>query len=383
MLISDCPLCASQHLSQFLHRSRVPVHQNLLLGDRQEARNIACGELSMVVCGDCGFVTNSAFDQDLLMYGRNYDNNQGWSPSFQRHVDSLVELLVVHKGIRNKRIVEVGCGQGQFLRRIVNEGSNSGVGFDPSYSGPESMAGGRIRFKASYYDATCTDEPADVVICRHVIEHVPDPIKLLTSVRAAIVDQPQAKVFFETPCVDWILTKNVVWDFFYEHCSLFSSSSLATAFQLSGFKIESVTKLFGDQYLWLEASPAVSIVEKNGSETFKLAAAYARQEQKLVKGWKQRIEALTRKGRVALWGAGAKGATFASLIDPDCKLIDCLVDLNPNKQGKFIAGSGHEIVEPQALSERGITQAILMNPNYRQENEQIVRNEKLAVELID
>lgn len=317
------------------------------------------------------------------MYGRNYDNNQGWSPSFQKHVDGLVELLVVQKGIRNKRIVEVGCGQGQFLRRIADEGSNRGVGFDPSYSGPESMAGARIRFKTSYYDETCTDEPADVVICRHVIEHVPDPIKLLTSVRAAIGDQPQANVFFETPCVDWILTKNVVWDFFYEHCSLFSSSSLATAFQLSGFKVESVTKLFGDQYLWLEASPAVSNVEKSGSETFKLAAAYARQEQKIVKGWKQRIEALTRNGRVALWGAGAKGATFASLIDPDCKLIDCLVDLNPNKQGKFIAGSGHEIVEPQALRERGITQAILMNPNYRQENEQIVRNEKLTVDLID
>ena len=84
----------------------------------------------------------------------------------------------------------------------------------------------------------------------------------------------------------------------------------------------------------------------------------------------------------ALWGAGAKGVTFANLIDGSRELIDCVVDLNPLKQGHYLPGTGHPIVSHQALTARGVSTAILMNPNYREENLALIREAGLDVELI-
>ena len=176
----------------------------------------------------------------------------------------------------------------------------------------------------------------------------------------------------------------VLWDLFYEHCSLFSKESLGLAFRRSGFALERIELVFGGQYLWLEASLShVYEALPMAQNTKQLAIAYAADEQKLREAWLERLRDLGQSGKVALWGAGAKGATFANLVDPNCTLIDCLVDLNPNKQGRFSPGTGHPIVQPADLPARQVQNAILMNPNYRLENLQLLDKAGIGLNLID
>lgn len=387
MMIHRCPVCESLRLTPFLQRSQVPVHQNLVVASQEAARSVTRGELDLMVCEDCGFVFNRAFDLSRLAYGENYDNTQSCSAYFDTYLDGLVKDLVERQGVRNSTIVEVGCGKGQFLRKLVSYpgANNKGFGFDPSYVGEDIELDGRLAFRRCYYDDTCTDVAADVVVCRHVIEHVPEPMALLRSVRAALGHSPKARVFFETPCVEWILHNRVVWDFFYEHCSLFTAASLSLAFQRAGFAVERVEHIFGGQYLWLEArvSNASLSTIQSLPETAKLAQAYGAEEETLRQKWLARLIELKASGKVALWGAGAKGATFANLVDPDCTLIDCVVDLNPNKQGRYIPGTGHPIVAPADLPRRGVSSAVLMNPNYREENLRLLADAGIELELID
>lgn len=381
-----CPVCESAQLKPFLQRSQVPVHQNLVVTRQGAARTVTRGELDLVICEACGFVFNQAFDLSRLSYGEDYDNTQSCSAYFDAYLDGLVQDMVERQGVRNCTIVEVGCGKGHFLKKLVNYpgANNRGFGFDPSYVGPQTDLNGRLQFRTCYYDQSCTDIAADVVVCRHVIEHVPEPLQILRSVRAALASSPKARVFFETPCVEWILRHRVIWDFFYEHCSLFTAESLGLAFRRTGFAVERVEHIFGGQYLWLEARVADfdEALPMTG-ETVRLATSYAADEQKLREAWLARLRDLGQSGKVALWGAGAKGATFANLVDPDCALIDCVVDLNPNKQGRFIPGTGHPIVAPADLPVRGVRNAVLMNPNYRQENLQLLAEAGIELNLID
>lgn len=387
MTIERCPVCEQRRLFPFLLRMRVPVHQNLVVARREEARSVTRGELDLVVCEGCGFVFNRAFDLSRLDYGAEYDNTQCCSAYFDAYLDGLVNDLVERLGVRNSTIVEVGCGKGQFLKKLVSYpgANNRGFGFDPSYAGPETDCEGRLTFRRCYYDESCTDVAADVVLCRHVIEHVPEPLALLSSVRVALAHSPNARVFFETPCVDWILRNRVVWDFFYEHCSLFTATSLTTAFQNAGFVVGRIEHIFGGQYLWLEARVDADAVfgAPAPSPTPALAKAYGADEELLRKNWLTRLIQLKEQGPVALWGAGAKGATLANLVDPDCVLIDCVVDLNPNKQGAYLPGTGHAIVAPCELSRRGIRNAVLMNPNYRAENLRLLADAGIELNLID
>ena len=390
---ATCPLCGAQALQPFLHRNAVPVHQNLVVNSPTSARSIARGVLDLAVCEHCGFVCNRAFDLALLAYGEDYDNTQSCSAYFDAYLDDLVRHLVEERGLRNSTIVEVGCGKGQFLRKLVSYpgANNRGVGFDPSYVGPDTDLDGRLVFRRCYYDDQCTDVQADAVVCRHVIEHVPHPLSLLQSVRAALAQAPQAKVFFETPCVEWILRHRVIWDFFYEHCSLFSAASLRTAFEQANFAVTQVDTLFNGQYLWLEAQPAQPDLQPtvtvtaapHSPDTATLAIAYGQAEQQLCQDWVKRLTNLHTHGKIALWGAGAKGATLANLVDPNRTLIDCVVDINPRKQGRYLPGTGHPIVAPAELPQRGVQQAILMNPNYRQENLQLLAQADISLQLID
>ncbi len=236
---------------------------------------------------------------------------------------------------------------------------------------------------------TCVGLNADAVVCRHVIEHIPDPVALLRVVRGTLAEGT-ARVFFETPSVDWILEHGVVWDFFYEHCSYFSDSSLATAFRRAGFAVDMVERTFGRQYLWAEAHAAPPAEENattanqaSDAAVSQLALRFAAREAALVDELRERLERLARSGPVAIWGAGAKGVTLANLVDPTCRLVSCIVDLNPNKQGGYLPGTGHPIVAPARMADYGVRTAVLTNPEYFEENARLLRDAALDINLMD
>ena len=383
--------CDSDDSRRFVRRDAVPVHQNALMTTRQKARRAARGTLTLAVCGRCGFIHNQTFEPERLSYGAAYDNAQTHSAAFRDYVDGLADHLLSDRGVRGCRIVEIGCGDGYFLRRLVDDATagNAGVGFDPSYSGPDTDPdmdnGDRLRFERRFFDADCADVAADVVVCRHVIEHVPDPVAMLNAVRQALARSPHARVYFETPCVEWILAENAIWDLFYEHCSYFTAVSLAAAFEVAGFTVSGVEHVFGGQYLWLEArlpGPVVAAPLDGGSLP-RDAARFGVEEAAMLSRLETQLGAIAGSRRVAIWGAGAKGATLANLLDPERRLFDSLIDINPNKQGCFVAGSGHEIVSLAEALRRGVAVAVLMNPNYRPEIEAMVRKAGATLELMD
>jgi len=378
--MTACPICRSENVFLFLCRRGVPVHQNLLVSSRDAALKVRRGDLAMTACEDCGFVFNAAFDESLLSYGADYDNAQSHSPFFADYLDRLVNDLVVNRGVRNCHLVEVGCGKGEFLRRLVMF-PNSGIratGYDPSYLGPDGDLDGRLRFVRAFYGPETRDTRADVVLCRHVIEHIADPRALLRVVRSTTLG-PDARVFFETPSIEWILSNQVVWDFFFEHCSLFSAEALKCAFNASGFEVVDINRVFGGQYFWTEARVSdTAKVSSTESPVPALVRAFAAHNQQKLASMEERLRELKREGPVALWGAGAKGTALANLVDPGCAIIDCLVDLNPAKQGRFVPGSGHVIVGPDSLGGRNVRTVVPMNPNYDDEIHRLIQVMNLA-----
>jgi SAM-dependent methyltransferase len=380
----SCPVCSSDNQMGVTTRRNVPVHQNMLYQSRLAARNALRGRLEVVACLACGFVFNATFDAALMSYGAGYESDQSHSPAFTSHVEKLLSDLLNVKSVRDAHILEVGCGKGSFLRSLIESpgSGNTGCGFDPSYVGPESDDDDRLRFVRSFYNEEHVGIRADVVICRHVIEHVPDPVTLLSRVARS---SPTARLFMETKDIEWVLRNAVIWDFFYEYCSYFSERSISTALRNAGFGEIASEHIFGGQYLWVEA-PGPAIVGMDdipmGDSIEQLVLGYARRENEMRARWTDTIEGLSRTGPVALWGAGAKGVTFASLFDPKAERLACVVDMNPAKQGRFIAGSAHSIISPSELKAFGVRNVILLNPNYLEEIDELLRRENLNVNLV-
>jgi 2-polyprenyl-3-methyl-5-hydroxy-6-metoxy-1,4-benzoquinol methylase len=365
-----CPVCGGTRRFTFLERERVPAFQNVPCATAEEARAIPRAALRLAACEDCGFVANDAFDEQAARYASDYENEQCHSGVFEAHVESLVEGLV-RAGVVGKRVLEAGCGTGAFLRRLCRDGGNVGIGYDPAYRGPSEDLGSAVRFVADYYVGQPEGKSADVVVSRHVIEHVADPRALLRAMHAAC--KGGAKLLLETPDVEWILAQRVVEDFFHEHCSYFTTGALVHAVESEGFRVTRQVSLFGGQYQWLEgvaeavASPARLPDASRVARVVALARCYDREVPARIAALERRIAELGRDGAVAVWGAGAKGVTLVNLCDPECRLVACVVDINPRKQRRFVPGTGHPIVAPETLREMGVRHVIVMNPNYEQE----------------
>ena len=368
----SCPICSSDTAIVIDERSRAPILMHLLYDSAETARTCPVGVIDLKRCLDCGFSWNAAFDSDRMTYDPAYDNCQSHSLSFRNHIDARIELvLAARPDIDRLHVIEVGAGQGDFLVRLIEVAGDriaSATGFDPAWRGNNGdVRGGATMYREYFSASSARNLPAapNIVISRHTIEHVPRPLEFLASIRSAIGVINGVDVFLETPDIQWIVERRAFEDVFYEHCSIFDPPSLSLAMQRSGFGGLVVTHCFGGQYLWAHGKSV------DFEQPQPLPYTPARQlldSVSLISMWRQRLDqALEGNAKIMVWGAGAKGMTFAQLVDPECVRIAGIVDINPNKQGRHIGASGHPVVSPDALGERRPTHIVVMNPIYAQE----------------
>jgi hypothetical protein len=348
---------------------------------RAGAHTARKASLVLSYCHNCSHVFNRTYDDELVDYEEEYENSQMFSPRFQQYAEELSDRLIATYDLHHKHIVEIGGGRGDFLRIICDRGNNVGVSFGPSYKPePGDDIPSNVRFVADYYTAKYSSEPANLIICRHVLEHFSKPRELITTVREAVGDRKDVCVYFEVPNGNFILRDQVCWEFIYQHCSYFTESSLVTLFAECGFEARDVQERFGGQFLTIEACAASDDVaaKKNDRRereaTATVCEAFGPAFSACVARWSNYIEQQRVNGRsVIVWGAGAKAVTFLNIVDPAGSVISHVVDVNPRKAGRFISGSGQKIVEPSAVRELRPDVIVLMNPIYREEIDSAVR----------
>ena len=254
-------------------------------------------------------------------------------------------------------IVEVGAGQGSFARALLDQDQTIAVeGYDPAWRGRNGAVTPRLHMYADTLDKTC--RPADLVVSRHTIEHIPDVVGFARTLAAVA-----PVVCLETPDVEWTLRNGQALDFSYEHCSLFTPRAMSALFARCGLMPSSHERVYDGQYLW-------SVARTSGSPPCDDQAPadfsdWPRRKEEFVAHWRAICE--DAHGSVYVWGAAGKGVMFASLIDPDGRLLTAAVDSNEAKHGKFFPMTGVPVVGPDALRD-GAT-VIVMNPIYRDEIE--------------
>lgn len=373
-----CPSCGS-HAAVFFEMLGVPARVNFLYPTEKSAVECPRGDIVLGLCGDCGLVSNLAFDASLLTYGEGYENPLHYSDVFRTYASDLAGELIRRYDLTGKTVVEIGCGDGDFLRLLCFRGNNRGVGFDPSYSGPADT-NGRIRIVREYYPDKHAGLRANFIYSRHTLEHVSNPMDLLGPVRRSIGDGENTPVFIEVPNGSRILNECFLWDIIYEHTSYFTSGSLATTLGAAGFGAVDVREAFHGQFLTGYARPAGGRLDGEAGNREESRSRDEQSVARFVAGygdtldrWRLRLDKLRESGRkTVIWGAGSKGITFLNSFDTR-SVVDSVVDINPRKEGMYIAGTGHRIVSPRGLPGMRPDAVLVVNPVYRDEVDDTLR----------
>jgi len=357
--VSKCPLCLSSVKKNIYQINNIPLFQNKVYKTRLEAENAKTGEVEIVHCESCDYVYNQKFDYNIMAYDDDYQNEQANSIFFQNYLCQVIDFIE-SKGFSDKKIIEIGCGKGYFINELWKRGIDA-IGFDPAYEGDND------KIVKDYFSDKYDNTEADLIIMRHTLEHIQDPLKFLQTIRKAV--NSKCHVFIEVPSFEWIVEHRAFWDIFYEHCNYFTQNCLENMFLKSEHGL-----LFNNQYQYILASMG-DFLTQISNKTIKQNIYLDLSAE--VKRYKKFI--LENKNTI-VWGAGAKGAQFLNILDPNADIIECVVDINPMKQGCFIGGSAHQIISPEDLINQFDSAVILlMNENYESEIRGMLDNKNFKV----
>ena len=385
-----CRACGSSNTRAFYEVANVPVNSVLLLPSRQEALDFPTGSIELRFCGDCGFIFNALFDPGLVEYSPRCEETQGYSASFREWHEGLARRLIQRHGLHNKEIIEIGCGKGEFLTLLCTLGVNRGIGFDPAYAKVRSLSPdiAEVEFIPRNYSSEYVTRKTDFVCCKMTLEHVHGAGEFIKEVRRSLDQLPDTIVFFQVPNAVKILSDLAFWDVYYEHCSYYTKGSLERLFRQSGFDVLDLGIEYGEQYLTIEARSGERPVSPPETQPADLPAleravsSFARELPAWLAGWRQRLNDYREQNlRVVVWGSGSKGVAFLTTVDLDGS-IDYVVDINPHRQGNYMAKTGQAIVGPRFLREYKPDVVIVMNPIYRDEIAAEMHRQAVEAEIV-
>ena len=214
---------------------------------------------------------------------------------------------------------------------------------------------------------------ADLVLCRHTLEHIGPVADFMTMRPARSGDRTPGDCGLPSslPDVETILVENGFWDIYYEHCSYFTLGSLARLFERAGFVAHRLEKCYDDQYLLIDSRPGTAgqplAAADDLERTRRQVADFETNVRATMAAWREFVaEAHRRSETTILWGSGSKAVAFLTTLGFEDE-ISCVTDINPYRHHKFVPGSGHEIVPPEALREIRPDNVIVMNPIYMEE----------------
>jgi SAM-dependent methyltransferase len=367
MGVLDCPVCDTELPEPFYAISGVPVHCNVLWPSATEALRAPQGDMLLSMCSRCGLIHNVSFTPRLVEYAPGYENSLHCSPRFQVYARDLVDHLVERYALRGRLVAEIGCGRGEFLAMLHDQGGAMGLGFDPSHDGHEEDGVEVVR--DFYAPSVHGSLAADLVCVRHVLEHVADPRRLLADVREGLGSESHAAVYVEVPDAAYTFRDLGIWDLIYEHCSYFSAPAMDALLRRTGYRPDRSWTEFGGQFLCVEAEAAGGPGKplppgRDWPLDADVRAFPGRAAEKLDR-WNARLDGLVSSGRrVAVWGAGSKGATFLNVLDAGAG-VGQVVDINPRKAGLYVPGTGQQVVTPEEVEPPDVV--IVMNPQYKME----------------
>lgn len=369
-MVRRCPVCGTPESEKLMH-IEMEIPDNVCLPKNYD----------VVACNKCGFAYAKLEGVTQKNYNEYYSKNNDYSDEkirikFNKELD-LARMELIKKHIStDAKILDIGCGNGDFLVELKKNGYNNIKGIDPSENSVEVVKERGIDAEiGNIFDIQAEDEKYDVVCCNAVLEHIYDLKGCIEKLKGRLKGVG-AKIFVDVPGMEGIneYLAMPAENFNCEHINYFTFQSLDNLFCINGFKRISNKE---DYYLFLKNASLLDIgaiyelkelVIENWKKDEESARAILQYFSTIEKQMIPQIESLRKElmkeERVVIWGGGNYAFQMLSLLPEIKKKINYFIDSNCNKLGRKIAGKEIRSIEEMPEDD---TLVVICSMNYAEE----------------
>lgn len=357
-----CPACGYHIAVTFLEGKKQPLATLAWPKSAERARTLPQLDIDFVRCVNCGHVYNTTFDYSNVPYDEKpnlmFNHGEMWVQYLQSARDKILSALT-----DNPVIVEVGYGDGEFISSLADAKPNGRfVGFDPHGLPPRNSI---VEYRAELFrpEEHLAELEPDLIISRHVLEHLTNPLGFLQKLSfCAAVQGILPYLFIEVPCIDSAIKNNRTVDFYYEHSSQFTTKSFTSM-------LSQVTRDIFEIDYGYDGEVIFGLARFGAAEEILTSAREARDfyisSRDSLKTVGDDLAALSASGkRVAIWGGTGKSAAFMCRYGVDAERFPLVVDSDPEKAGSFVPGTGQEIKFRDCLHEENVD-VVIVPPQWR------------------
>lgn len=326
-------------------------------------------------CGLCQLGTEPVFYyKDVIRAG-------GGSSTMKNLRRSQYSRLIETCGLAGKRILEAGCGKGEFLN-VLCEFPVKAYGIEHDEELVKAARANGLNVWKDFADhpvkAPGEEEPFDAFLSFNFLEHQPDPVKMLKALFDSI--KPSGYGLITVPALSYIVERGTYYELIRDHIAYYSKGSLRKLLTGCGFIVlyeETVnrdTLSVTVQRPLPGGAPAASAqgipAEEAPDEDRALIEKSLNEGRRVTEG---SVEALIKEcGKIAVWGASHQGFTLISTTALK-DAVPFIVDSAPFKQGKYAPASHIPIVSPEEFFSSPCSAVLIAAPGYTEEIAGIIR----------
>ncbi len=334
-------------IQHFSDTYTVPANSSRFFESQEESLIQPTGKIRLGWNADDPFLYNTVFDGSLIRYDNSYctsvvDLDQLTQLPTAGYFSEVATFLTPES-----KIVEIGCGQGEFVEALRFEGWDA-AGFDPV-----------LRRQSTYlhpsYWKSETGGNADLFIMRCVLPHISKPWDFLHELAES---SPGCLVLIEFQRLEWIIEQRIWYQISHDHVNLFSTRDF-----LNRYDVVASGNFLNSEWGWVLIDPSSFVIPVPQDCTYESGIA------DLLRFREAFLSRAAKEPRpILIWGGAGKGIVLGHAMKAAGALDLTVVDADPNRWFRYLEVSGLRVISPANAQKEFSSGSIVLvcNPNHLQ-----------------